>query len=349
MSQRIASIQFMRFFAALLVVFNHSVNFVTAARGESRDTLFVYIGEFGQSGVHFFFVISGLIMVVTSANKFQTPGASWQFLQRRFLRIYPIYWLYGAIAFVAAMAMDGEAGFNAVQTLGAFLLAPGLSADLIFTGWSLTYEVYFYLAFALILPFAMMRGLVGLSCFFVVSVALGFLIPFENATTSTIFNTLLLEFVFGMWVGWLILYADKKWERLAVWAIAAGVLGFAIGIAIDFNRLPTAIAWGGPSALIIFGIAMLERGGKLPKFFERTAWLGDSSYSLYLVHAMLIGHVVSLLKALGLVTAVPAIFSVILLIPIMVIIGILAFEWIEKPLIGRLRAMPSAFRAAQTT
>src|SRR5215510_3509135 len=77
------TIQALRGVAAFLVVFVHLETLASLA-GAGPDTF-----AFGNSGVDLFFVISGLIMVVTTAGPNASAG---RFMAHRIARIVPLYW-----------------------------------------------------------------------------------------------------------------------------------------------------------------------------------------------------------------------------------------------------------------
>ena len=79
----ILPIQYLRGIAAILVVWFHATIQV--------DGVSTYFSSsFGASGVDLFFVISGFIMVVTTAGKDVTPQ---RFFVLRIIRVVPLYWL----------------------------------------------------------------------------------------------------------------------------------------------------------------------------------------------------------------------------------------------------------------
>ena len=65
----------------------------------------INLGRLGTAGVDLFFVISGFVMVVVSMGQFGKNGAAVQFLLRRMLRIFPIYWFYTIIVLAVFLAM----------------------------------------------------------------------------------------------------------------------------------------------------------------------------------------------------------------------------------------------------
>ena len=144
-------IQLLRFIAALMVVFTHTYSHVAAAGGEEKG-LFYLIGSIGYAGVDVFFVISGFIIWHTTRN---TTGYDkiLKFFYRRSTRIYTGYWPYLLIAIVLFYMLD-SAVFERKDLWGSVLLYNYKVSDLILpVSWSLTYELYFYLVFAVLLFF----------------------------------------------------------------------------------------------------------------------------------------------------------------------------------------------------
>src|SRR5512146_2076335 len=90
------SIQILRALAACLVVIGHCLHETAeiAARN-GRLPLRIDLIDWGI-GVDIFFVISGFIMIYTTADLFGQPGAMRTFLTRRIIRIVPLYWLMTA-------------------------------------------------------------------------------------------------------------------------------------------------------------------------------------------------------------------------------------------------------------
>jgi exopolysaccharide production protein ExoZ len=327
------SVQFLRFIAALLVVLSHA-NYVAGVYWSNSNSPTVsYLFDFGHSGVHIFFVISGFVMVYSTFSS--TPAMSPRdFLLRRFLRIYPIYWLY-ALGYLVWKI--GEMGpLPAPDIVRSLLLSPGYSSLLIGQGWTLSYEVYFYLCFAAAITLGMNRGLIALSMFFVVSIALRKLLPIDDPTAGLISNSLLLEFIAGSGIAAAVLNGFQIPMFACRAAIGTAVLAFGAGVWFGYDRIPTVISWGAPSALLVGGLAFAELKGHIPNRMKRAAYLGDSSYSLYLLHTILLS---------GMFYGASRVFSgnhferLILCVVFSVaccLISIICFNWIEKR-ISRMR------------
>ena len=152
------SIQLLRALAALLVVLFHTH---TAFSEAGSDLLFgdeEYVFAFGAVGVHIFFVISGFIMIVTS--RFEPSFQPFEFMRRRLLRIYPVYWICAAL-YLAFHTFIGELyDISVGQVAGALVLWPGHASSVIGPAWTLAYEMFFYLSFALAMALGLSRGVV---------------------------------------------------------------------------------------------------------------------------------------------------------------------------------------------
>ncbi|MEP3224714.1 MAG: acyltransferase [Parasphingorhabdus sp.] len=296
------SIQFLRFVAASLVVLFHAhLALATDVSPNSASKYELYLFGFGAVGVHIFFVISGYIMVLT--NPVDAKGYSAKrFFRKRIIRIYPIYWLL-AIVYILVNTMIGSGyDFSVYRLVSALLLFPDNAALIIGPAWTLSYEMYFYFMFGLAMLFGRLRGIIILSVFFSIAMGLGILFKPSNAALALATNSLLIEFLFGAWIAYFTtrLKFPKLW---GIVALLASVSLFAVGISWGYENLPSAIIWGVPSALLILAVVILE-GYYQPVFIEKLSPLGDSSYTLYLAHILIITLLVFVAQWLG-ITGVP--------------------------------------------
>ena len=309
----------------------------------------------GAAGVDVFFVISGFIMWVVTCRRPPTPGA---FLARRAERIIPLYWLVTLAA--AGTALLAPSAFPAMRPTAAhvaqsLLFVPhrdstGLIAPLIVPGWTLNYEVLFYLLFAVTLlgPARWRAWLVsGVLCGLVALRPLG---DGANALWATYTDPILLEFAAGLWLGW-------AWsaERLPGRAVAAalmvlGVAGFAAtaiaGTDVSGARV---LLWGLPAAALVTGAVSFERHGRIPRWRALEA-IGDASYSIYLVHGLAISAVLRLLRPIG---AAPPVFVFGVAILAGVCSGLVSYHGLERPLMRlfkrRARSAPAVAVAPGVT
>ena len=295
MSQKttLESVQAMRAIAALVVVIFHTATYLHA-----RDLIpeVPRLATLGRSGVDIFFVISGFIMVlITSGEAWEKRSAS-EFLARRVIRIVPIYWFYtfGMAAAILLFPHLVSAGKTTDLThiLASMFFIPwenniGDVKPVLNVGWTLNFEMYFYLVFALLMGVSRVRMLAILSTLFGVSIVAGLLID-APALLYVITSTLLLEFLFGCFVAHWYLSGKVLESWVSILCIVAGTAVIvASGIYDVLYELPRVVKWAFPAAFVLYGMVSLENRNDLT--FPRFAIaLGDSSYSLYLSHVFTI-------------------------------------------------------------
>lgn len=337
MRTNIQSIQFLRFVAASLVVFFHSTQAVNQYFGGGISQSIIYASEFGASGVHIFFVISGFIMVYTSFSGSKADFSRSQFFFKRFVRIYPIYWFYCILYLVfhhyVGKAYDG----SAIEFLGSFLLFPGYSPFIIGPGWTLSYEVYFYLCFGTVLVLSLRRGLLVLATFFFLSIILGLIFRVADPVLRVLTDSLLIEFLFGAGIAYLLLVGVRAPVGLSFVMQALGLAAFLVGYLIGYSRFPSLIMWGIPSAILLAGLVFNERNGLTPNLVKKCAFLGNSSYSLYLIHILLIDFLLTTYQAMFGTPRSGNIGICFLLTALCITVAFVLFELLEKNLVGSLQ------------
>src|SRR6185437_8974059 len=143
-----ATIQVLRGVAALLVVLFHLVD---AERIYGRGPMLLDgIARLGFAGVDVFFVISGFVMVSVTQGLYGLPKNAALFLGRRVARIYPMYWLFTTVIVLMMLVMPHavDPSFFAKSKLASYLLWPTGALPILQVGWTLTYEMFFYLVIA---------------------------------------------------------------------------------------------------------------------------------------------------------------------------------------------------------
>jgi exopolysaccharide production protein ExoZ len=326
--KQIVSIQYLRAIAALAVVYHH------AFENHLGSALRPY--AFGIWGVDIFFVISGFIMWVTTANSSTTATLFWR---KRVIRIYPIYWVALSIWIICRfIAPDRLANVDvtAKTTILSYLLIPHHHLafpnhiwPILIPGWTLQYELFFYLIFGLALSVVSRplraASVLGCLCFLTV---VGYIIEPANALLTTYTDPLLLEFGGGVILG--IIYL--RGGRLPPWLALVMIFIAIPGLVIDeylFSESRRFLFLGIPAAMVVWGTASLE-----PALVKRPnapmVLLGDASYALYLFHPIAMGLVAAVWARLS-NNSHPASFACVA-IGASILSSILVHAYIERPL-----------------
>lgn len=326
------SIQCLRIVAASLVALFHAQQAFATQLPHAWSALENHLFGFGIAGVHLFFVISVFIMVLTARwqdGRFDLPD----FLRRRFIRIYPTYWLC-ALAYVAfRMALGSPHPWSASQWLGAIALWPGDSARIIGPAWTLSYELLFYVCFGLAMLAGLRRGLIALAMAFTCAVALGTTLPSKGPLLAIATDPLLLEFVGGAGIGWIAVTGrlPTGWGRTLT---GIAVAMFLAGLWTGPDQLPAVILWGVPGAILILGVVTWERDSGASQPVRWIARLGDSSYMLYLIHILLIWEAVALSRLAPDLFALAPSIAAIILVAIGLPLAEALHRSVERPLVA---------------
>jgi exopolysaccharide production protein ExoZ len=345
-TRKIDSIQVLRGLAALAVVGVH-VKYKCELLF-NRPVIDWY--NIGNIGVDIFFVISGFIMAYTSIRTFETMessvnpssknisgperknlGGAISFLIKRIQRVLPLYWFYTLCALAIFVVAPGQVNKSGGETVvfESFFLMPTTGVYLVRNGWTLTYEMFFYLLFAGIV-FAFPRGGFSLLVMTMVSLVLmGVAFELEGPFFKITTSPLLLEFVIGI-----VIYG--LYARGHCFFIP-GILSVLVAIALMIfanweimqQTVPRVVLYGMPAGLITYGLLAIESRVRFPKFF---LLLGNSSYSLYLSHAFVLAGLAAVFTKLDITRYFGTTSIGVTMVLTAIFGGLLSFWFIETPL-----------------
>ncbi|MEW6436827.1 MAG: acyltransferase [Pseudomonadota bacterium] len=317
---QIGAIQILRAIAALMVVFSHAQNdaWVAALKHQDHFTRLTLLPW--DAGVDLFFVISGFIMVYSSQRLFATSGASGAFMSRRLIRIVPLYWLITGIGLVlsAYLAWLGKHAFpNISEILASFGFIPfarpedGQPRPLVAQGWTLNYEMLFYVIFALTVGFRRSVAVTATSLILVLMIIAGAVAKPTTTVLAYWSDPIILEFILGMSIALLWRGGVRFDLKYALLLLSSGIALLVLDIdqmtkvgamGVDNNGFGRLFGAGVPMA-IIFAAVVLRAPSASPTSGRTASFLaliGDASYALYLFHPLAIISVRKFGLALGL-------------------------------------------------
>lgn len=331
--------------AASLVVFYH------ASRHLDKDlgyTAAKHVFQFGHSGVDFFFVISGFIILFVHGGDCGRPDRLGHYAERRFTRIFPAYWTILAVTIVSALLSSHQAMPSLGSLMVAVTLFPAAGEPLVGVAWTLQHEMMFYAIFATLIVhrraglalFVLWLGMVICGQFTTV--------PFLPDKAVSAYN---IEFFFGM--------AAAQWLRsrevpCARLVLSFGLAAFAAAAAAEVTGLldgyawPARLAYGLPSMLIILGLVEVERSGKItvPGPLQK---IGSASYSIYLFHLFCLGIFYKAWSVVGLLGRMPLWITFIAIVAAGILGGVAVSQMVEYPLMRLVRHKTARLVRARAT
>jgi exopolysaccharide production protein ExoZ len=351
-SSQIEAIQALRAIAALLVVFGHAAHETEAIGARvglpAIDPSFLRWGI----GVDIFFVISGFIMVHTSADLFGRPGAWRVFLTRRITRIVPLYWLLTSVlllgGLVAPRLLNVPIG-DWQHILASYLFIPSLrggdeTRPVMALGWTLNLEMLFYVLFAGAMLLPLRRGMIALTLVIGSLALAGSLLQPTQVQLAFWTQQIILEFLFGCLLALLHRQGVTLSAPTALFLVVLGFAGMFKGYGFDAGEttLP-ALRWGIPAVMIVGGAALYR--GAPPRLVLLLTGLGNASYSLYLFHPFALRPLREIwVKLVG--GSLPLEIYIVVAIAVAALASTLLYRWVERPM-GRWLRFPSVTSRAR--
>lgn len=300
MKGRLENIQHLRGIAAMLVVFVH---FPTELQRFC-----------GAIGVDIFFFISGFI-IFTSIEKTGYYDRPLEFLKKRLLRVVPLYFAVIGLYLLMHFLLDAvrtssiSPHYSATDILKSLLFVPiekeGIYQDpVVFLGWSLNFEMLFYLITSLCIAlfshryfYPLLILLFGLG---MTGVVYG---GFDNVIIDQLTSPFLFYFCTGLLVG---RYQDQIADRLSpvseVLFLVSTYILFVVMLGKDFGydftglprervmydgqSYPRFLIWGLPAFFFFVSYFSFSRKYQIRNRFLNE--LGNRSYSIYLLQIFFI-------------------------------------------------------------
>ena len=361
--QRMLALEGMRGVAALMVFFVH---FYALLGLYSRPDSWLhsathFAGIVGNVGVDIFFVISGFLMYGIVMRK---PTPFLTYFARRIRRLYPVFLFVFAVYVVLSYVAPVESRIpQSTKTAAEYLamnlaMLPGMlpMIPLIRVAWSLSYEWFYYLILPLSIWGLRLRrwypgwriGLVLAAC----------VAQYVLCTMHRSAHPRLVMFGAGAVLWELATYygisrfLGPRGElfSIALVLFALGWMGFAakyhLGLALNQAGIPSVNT---PLMFIAFfalSLYSLCYDGALKRFFsiDWLRWMGNISYSYYLIHGLTLHFVAKLMRYLIGTPILPVPLFLLMggtSLLVTILVGALLYLAVEKPLSLALPKRPA--------
>ena len=341
----------LRFFAALLVFVYHC----------APTAPFATQYALGHSGVGFFFLLSGFILIYTYHREF-TGAVPWRavraFYVARFARIYPVHIV--ATAFAALVLwrfggnvwdVSGAATREAAAVSQLLLVQSWVPNELVYLGinapaWSISTEMFFYAAFPL-LACSLLRSFgastpraIWIAASMPWAIAVGVALvphPVSVWTAYVLPPVRLPDFVVGMLLGIAFLRSVPARRSAGATSLeAAALAGVASAIALS-PLAPNALRYSlllMPFWAVLIAV-FVHQAGALSRLLQQAPFvaLGRASFAFYLIHWPVIAVVG------GTLGWSQPVVSILVAFALSIGLSFALYRFVEEPMRARIRAV----------
>jgi peptidoglycan/LPS O-acetylase OafA/YrhL len=279
----------------------------------------------GYLMVDFFFVLSGFVIAYNYADRLTDTRSTVRFMWLRFWRLYPLHFFMLAVF----VTIEGAKYLLPAQTLAQPILLTGAGAASVIANilllqgiynyggpgfnqpsWSVSVEFLTYPIFALVACVARGTRVLAIVSAAIAGAAL-LVLALRSGSLNQLYGFALVRCLLGFFLG-VIAFAAYRRQSVGgrhfggvVLALMAGLsivvlLSFKPAVAWDFAVPPLA-------SILIYGLSVSERGMTLRVLTSAPfAWLGKVSYSIYMVHFLVIWALDHVVRSVLRVPQLPA-------------------------------------------
>ena len=331
---KIDSLQYLRAIAAIWVLITHVFQIC-----EYHPFGYMLAGQYG---VDVFFILSGFIIYYTTKE-----DSSWvTFAIKRIFRIFPLYW----VCLLAYWIRDGCSDISWLSVIQNILMMP--FSDRVTTrslivgqAWSTCYELYFYFLFSVVLFLGVKKHRLPLFIIFLMFTGIvlkkigilteyGFMKYLYSLTTPISY---LLKFVIGTILAMVFNRLQYFVNQQVIWGGVFAILPFGMLFQYKYSSLTLLYS------SLLFLVALLSneslKRNANKTFHKIMVYLGDISFSIYLIHLLVISIVV---KYIG-TSNVLLVLSITLVLSVG--ISIITYNCIEKNAIGMGKSLIANLRS----
>lgn len=307
MKEEILPLNFLRFLAALGILFVHKFAFlIEVGYIPNLFSFLTPLTSYGYLGVNLFFLISGFVITLSSEGR--SVG---QFISARFIRLFPVFWICVSITTLLTIFISSESIplFQYVANLTMMPQHYGGYSFIDGSYWTLAVELRFYMFIAFIL---LLKSIINISLqkiALVLSLPALYLTLYFNPYSISFFDSLLLNlfYYFGSeyaqyFIAGILFYGIYKNSKSYSHYIAVAICY----VAATLHALDSGYASNNPKIIVLhitlfFGLFLAISLRKITNhslsFFgvhyrKLLITLGAITYPLYLLHSKIINLLV---------------------------------------------------------
>lgn len=340
-------LQSLRGLAALTVLFHHCSFYYVYDESVKK---YAEIIINAHAAVTVFFVLSGYVLCKSLNKLALTPAKIIVFYIRRVFRIYPAMYIALGLALLYALAFKEQvlppsvsswwsATYRSLPNLRDTLVSlTGAKTPLAVPLWTLRIE----LIASVLLPFLVILANRARAVTLIAAIMLVIMVFFKDGKYVQTTLLYLSGFVFGAMIVYNLPTLNRFIQPIALAGFALlwfGRLMFDAGFEEDYNNAPSVIVEGVGAMLLLWAIVCRPQTFSVLRQ-RALIWLGDISYSLYLVHFSILGLIAGLgTERLGLrlMTGSGELATAALMMStfgVTLVVSYLVYQYIEIPMIA---------------
>jgi exopolysaccharide production protein ExoZ len=317
------SLQAIRALSAILIVGHH----VALYLNDSSIPILNKILFKGWVGVDIFFVLSGFLLFFTSYKNIGQKDRCKEFLFKRLSRIYPVYWIIlTAVLIIWPSYFGGR--YMIMDIIKSYLLVPQEQLPILGVAWFLSYIIFAYFVFAILIYFKKKTSYTVILAWVVGVLLNSFGLLPVNLYVDFIFSSHFIEIIAGCIVAVIFIKRPVKKPILSIFMgsiIFLGIYYLIIDGYIIRNSTESMFLFSLAVGLIILGCVSYELSHDIA-FPKSVIALGDASYTIYLTHFSLLSFTDILNNKLGFHSIVELSFHIFVLI----LLGTVFYYQVEK-------------------
>jgi exopolysaccharide production protein ExoZ len=349
-------VQILRGFAAVAVLLFHLDGFTLTYFNHSLVNF-----RYGFIGIDFFFVLTGFIITYVHFKETQHQSSVKKFLLKRFVRVYPFYWLvlivmvalespefYDKPSLRSAIDPTTVDGLNNIIKNIVLYPLPD-SAMLLGIAWGLSHAVVFYLLFAMSIKLGWHAAKIIFALWLAAIVLHSFDVFSGSLLLEAVAGSVNIEILIGCVAGYLFVKNTVELKPM-FYCLAMAVIvltGVIAWLGFDSTSIIFTTLVGVVFASLIYCVASVDRSKLSAKPFKRygspvLVLMGDAAYSIFLTHIIFIPYLCIAFNKVINFPVVPDFFKNILIIILFflsIVAGIITYLLVERPLLNFMRKL----------